>query len=109
MASERSPDIFNPDAPPCLQAVSRLVDAAQEARIAFELIIKSVFLGPEAYQHPGRFAVTGDNYLPAFGFAQKAREVVLDFGERNPPHAASPNFLSHAYAANAISKCTARP
>lgn len=73
-------DIFDPDAAPLPQALSRLLDAAQEARVAFELVVEPVILGPEAYQHPGRFSVAGDDNLLAFGFAQKSREIVLDFG-----------------------------
>jgi hypothetical protein len=73
-------DILNSDAAPRAQAFSRPFDAAQKAWVVFEPIVEPIILGPEAYQHPGRFAVPGDNDLLALGFAQKPREVVLDFG-----------------------------
>jgi hypothetical protein len=73
-------DILDPDAAPLAQALPRLFDAAQKARIIFELIIEPIILGREADQQSGRFPVAGDDDLLSFGFAQKPREVVLDFG-----------------------------
>jgi hypothetical protein len=71
-------NILNSDTTPLPQALSGLFYAAQQARVVFEAVIEPVILGPEADQHPGRFPVAGDDDLLAF--AQKAREVVLDFG-----------------------------
>ena len=73
-------DILNPDAAPLAQALSRLLDAAQEARVVFEPMIEPVILGPETYRHSGGSAVSGDDDLLAFGFAQKPREIVFDLG-----------------------------
>jgi hypothetical protein len=53
MAPEISLDILDPDAAAFPQAVARLLDAAQEARVVFELIIEPIVLGREAYQQPG--------------------------------------------------------
>src|SRR5262249_17340472 len=73
-------DILNSDAAPLAKALSRTLDAAPEPRVVFELIIDPVILGSEADQQSGRFPVAGDNDLLGFGFVQKPREVVLDFG-----------------------------
>jgi hypothetical protein len=51
----------------------------REARFVFELVVEPVSPGFEAHQHPSRFAVARDDDLLAFGFAQKPRQVILDF------------------------------
>ena len=60
--------IVIPDAAPRPQAVPRLLDAAQKARVVFELMIGPIFLGREADQHPDRSSVAGNNDLLGFGF-----------------------------------------
>jgi len=77
---EVSLDILDPDAATFSQALSRLLDAAQEARIVFELIVEPIVLGCEAYQHPGRLSVAGDDNLFVLGFTQKPGEIVPHFG-----------------------------
>jgi len=54
--------------PPSRKLVSGLFDAAQEARVVFELMVEPVILGREADQQSGRFSVAGDDDLLAFGF-----------------------------------------
>ena len=73
-------DILDSDAASLPQALSRLLDSAQEAWIVFELIIEPVVLGREAYQHAGRLSAAGNDNLLSFGFVQKSGEIVLDFG-----------------------------
>ena len=72
-------DILDPDAAVRPEARSRLFDAAQKPRVVFEPIIKPIIAGSEADQHPGRFPVPGDDDFFALGFAQKPREVALEF------------------------------
>ncbi len=55
--------------PPSRKLVSGLFDAAQEARVVFELMVEPVILGREADQQSGRFSVAGDHDLLPFGFA----------------------------------------
>jgi hypothetical protein len=74
------PDILDSDTAPLSQAVSRVFDVAQKARVVFEPTIEPIILGPEADQQSGRFPIAGDDDSLAFGFAQKPREGVLDFG-----------------------------
>jgi len=57
-----------------------MFDAAQKAPVVFEPVVEPVVLGREADEHSGRFPVAGDDDLLAFGFAQKPREIVLNFG-----------------------------
>jgi hypothetical protein len=52
-----------------LQAVVRLVYAAQEARIVFQLIVEPVILGRESDQQSGRSSIACNNDLLAFGLA----------------------------------------
>jgi hypothetical protein len=52
-------NIIDPDLAALSQAAVRLLDAAQEARIVFELMIKPVILGRETDQQSGCFSVTG--------------------------------------------------
>jgi hypothetical protein len=73
-------DILDPDTVPLAQAIARLFDAAQKARVVFDLIVQPVILRREADQQSGWFSVAGNYDLLALGFAQKPREVVLDFG-----------------------------
>jgi hypothetical protein len=58
----------------------RLLDAAQEARIVFDLIVAPVILGREADQQSGRFSIAGNDDLLVLGLAQKLGEIVLDPG-----------------------------
>jgi hypothetical protein len=61
--SHSTSSILTPRARP--QAVARPVDAAQKARIIFELIIKPVFLGSEVDKHTRWFTVASDDDLLA--------------------------------------------
>ena len=72
-------DILDPYPAALPQAVARPFDAAQKARVIFELVVEPVILGPEADKQSGRFPVAGDDDLLVFGFAQKPREVVPGF------------------------------
>ena len=68
-------NILDPDAVPLAQAIARLFDAAQKARVVFELVVEPVILGRETHQHSGRLAAAGDDDFLAFGFAQKPGEL----------------------------------
>ena len=64
---------------PLLQALACLLEAAQEARVVFELIVKPIVLQREADQHAGRLPIAGDYDLLVLDFAQKPGEILLDF------------------------------
>src|SRR5260370_30577841 len=68
-----------------LQMLSRPFDSLEKARVVFQAIVEPVIFGLEADQHSGRLSMAGDDDLVLLGFSQKAREVVLEFGERNLP------------------------
>jgi hypothetical protein len=68
-------DFLDPDAASFPQVVARLFDAAQKARVIFELIVAPFILGREAYQHAGWFSVAGNHDLLALGFTQSISTV----------------------------------
>jgi hypothetical protein len=47
------------------------LDAAQKARVVFELMAEPVILGSEADQHSGRFSIAGNDDLLTLGFVRK--------------------------------------
>ena len=61
-----------------------MLDAAEKARVVFELIVEPVVFGREADQQSSGFSVTGDNDLLALSFAQGAgrTKLTLDWFER---------------------------
>jgi len=77
-------EILHPDAAALPQALARTLDAAHKARVIFELIIKPVILGREADQQSGWFSIAGDDNLLGFRFAQKPRDILLDFRIAEP-------------------------
>lgn len=76
-------------------ALSIKLRTGQKARIVLQAILDPVVPGGEADRRADGFATAGDDDLLAFGFAQKARQIVREFGERNLSHAGFPNCPSH--------------
>ena len=66
-------NVFEPDATPCAQAVPRLLDAPQEARVVLETVFEPVLFGLKADQHARRLAVARDDDLLGLSLAKKAR------------------------------------
>jgi hypothetical protein len=64
-------DLFQTKAAPFPEARPCLFDTAEEARIAFETIVKPVVFRLEADKDTGGFAMARDDDLPLFGLPQK--------------------------------------
>src|SRR5712671_5679315 len=92
--------VLQPNPSSCAQAAPRLFDTTQEAGVLFETIFEPVLLGLKADQYARRFAMAGDNDLFFLRLAKIARQIVLDFGERNFPHSGFPNCASHDQASD---------
>src|SRR6266568_4955316 len=93
-------EVFQPDAAPRLQAFARLVDSAQKARVVCKTILEPVVLRLETDQHPRRSAMAGNDDLLPLSLAKKAREIILDCGQRNFFHSRLANCASHASASD---------
>ena len=92
--------MFEMDTASCTQAVPRLLDTAQEARVMFEAVFEPVLFRPEADQHARRFAVARDDDLLRLCLSKKARQIVLDFGQWDFLHSGFANCASHDSASD---------
>src|SRR5260221_7718339 len=73
-------DVFEPGPTSRAQAVSRLFDTTQEARVVFEAVLEPVLFRLEADQHAGGLTMARDNDLLRLSFSKKARQIILDLG-----------------------------
>jgi hypothetical protein len=62
------------------QAISRVVDTTQKARVMFEAVLEPVLRRFEADKHACRVAMARDDDLLRFSFSKKARQLILDLG-----------------------------
>ncbi len=95
-------NVFEFDAAPRPQAGAGLLDAMQKSRIVLKTVIEPIFLRLEADQQTRRFAVTRNDNLARLRLAKKARQIILDFGQRNFLHAGFLNCASHAWAPDLV-------
>src|SRR5947209_12741715 len=73
-------DVFEPGPTSRAQAVSRLFDTTQEARVMFEAVLEPVLFRLESDQHACWLAMARNNDLLRLGFSKEARQVILDLG-----------------------------
>ncbi len=92
--------VFQLDPMSCTQASPRLIDTAQEARVMFQTIFEPIVFGSESDQHASRLAITRDDDLLPLSLAKIARQIVLDFGERNFLYSGFPNCASRKSASD---------
>jgi hypothetical protein len=71
--------VLEPDPTSRAQAVPRLFDTAQEARVMLKTVFEPVFFRFEADQHTRRFAMARDDDLLRLCLAKESRQIVLDF------------------------------
>src|SRR5207245_11144806 len=93
-------EIFQSDPASCAQALACLFDTAQKSWVIFKTVFEPVLFRLEADQHARRLAVTRNDDLLRLGLPEKARQVVLDFGQRDFLHSGSANCASHASASD---------
>ncbi len=88
-------DILQPRSAPGAKTFPRLLNAPQEPRIVFKPILEPIVLRFEANKQSRRLTVTGNDNFLAFRFAKIARQIILDFRERNFLHSGLANCASH--------------
>ena len=88
-------DVFEPGPTSRAQAVSRLFDTTQEARVVFEAVLEPVLFRLETDQHAGGLTMARNNDLLRLSFSKKARQIILDLGQRNLLHPGFPNCASY--------------
>src|SRR5712691_4584614 len=82
------------------QAVPRLFDTAQEARIMLETVFEPGLFGLEADQHACRLAMARDDDFLRLCLAKESRQIVFDFCQWNFLHSGSANCASHDSASD---------
>jgi hypothetical protein len=73
-------DVFEPSPTSRAQAVPRLFDATQEARVVLKSVLEPILFRFEADQHACGLAMAGDDDLLPLSFSKEARQIILDLG-----------------------------
>ena len=90
-ARVRASQIFQAHAAAAPHAFACFLDSPQKARTVFQPIFEPVVLRLEPDQHAGWLTVPCNDDVALCRFTRQRRQVVLDLGERNLPHAGFPN------------------
>src|SRR5579862_2074431 len=94
----RTSQIFQAHAAAAPHIFAFLLDPPQKAWIVFQPIFEPVVLRLEPDQYAGWLAMPGNDDVALCSFTQQMRQVVLDLGKWNLPHAGFPNRASHVAA-----------